>query len=219
MKHIVVDLEMNTIPRKSPARALCRMEVIEIGAVMLDDDLQEVAAFRTYVKPEYSDHIASNISALTRITDATVANAPRFQEAFRMFSSWCLGTGDEVTIYAWSDSDYTQIIKELALKKLELSEKEQKIIERKWTDFQREFDNHLGFEKQLSLQTALNMSGIDFEGKAHDALDDARNTADLLHVFKDQVLFDATLRKIEEAMKPKPLGNTLGSMFDFSLLA
>ena len=49
MKHIVVDLEMNYVAKKSDARRICRMETIEIGAVMLDDNLQEISAFRTYV--------------------------------------------------------------------------------------------------------------------------------------------------------------------------
>ena len=38
MKHIVVDLEMNPIRKNNPARKICSMETIEIGAVMLDDN-------------------------------------------------------------------------------------------------------------------------------------------------------------------------------------
>ena len=106
MKHIVVDLEMNNIRQKSEARRICTMETIEIGAVMLDDNLQEISSFRTYVKPEYNDGIVKKISRLTGITDDMVVNAPKFNEALRMFTNWCLGTGDDVTIYAWSESDY-----------------------------------------------------------------------------------------------------------------
>ena len=51
MKHIVVDLEMNIIRNNAEARKICTNETIEIGAVMLDDNLQEIASFRTYVKP------------------------------------------------------------------------------------------------------------------------------------------------------------------------
>lgn len=76
MKHIVVDLEMNNIRQKSVARRICTNETIEIGAVMLDDGLQEISSFRTYVKPEYNDGIVPKISRLTGITDAMVANAP-----------------------------------------------------------------------------------------------------------------------------------------------
>ncbi|WP_242945145.1 DUF5688 family protein [Oribacterium sp. C9] len=110
MKHIVVDLEMNSIRKKDDARRICNLETIEIGAVMLDDNLQEISSFRTYVKPEHCDGIARNISRLTGITDDMVLNAPKFNESLRMFTNWCLGTGDEVTVYAWSDSDYMAVV-------------------------------------------------------------------------------------------------------------
>ncbi len=219
MKHIVVDLEMNNIRQKSEARRICTNETIEIGAVMLDDNLQEISSFRTYVKPEYNDGIVPKISRLTGITDAMVVNAPKFKEALRMFTNWCLGTGDEVTIYSWSDTDFNQIRKEIILKEYEVSEDERNLLETEWTDFQQEFDGHLGFERQVSLRMALDMAGIDFSGREHDALDDARNTAELLQIFRDEDLFDRTLRKIEEIMKPSSLGNTLGSMIDLSMFA
>ena len=81
MKHIVIDLEMNKIARSSEARKICKSEIIEIGAVMLDENLQEIGNFRTYVKPEYNDKIAAEIRNLTGITEAMVANAPVFREA------------------------------------------------------------------------------------------------------------------------------------------
>jgi len=219
MKHIVVDLEMNNIRQKSEARRICTMETIEIGAVMLDDNLQEISSFRTYVKPEYNDGIVKKITRLTGITDDMVLNAPRFNEALRMFSNWCLGTGDDVTIYAWSESDYAQISKEMILKGYELSEGEEDLLGNEWSDFQHEFDTNLGFERQLSLKTALDMAGIDFSGREHDALDDARNTAELLQIVRDEELFDKTLRKIKEFMEPTDIGSTIGDLIDFSAFA
>ena len=114
------------------------------------------------------------------------------------------------------NSDYNQVVKEILLKEYELSDEEHGLIDTEWTDFQNEFDAHIGFERRISLELALDMAGIDFSGRQHDALDDARNTADLLHVFRDRDLFEKTLRKVKEAMDPTPLGNTLGSMIDFS---
>ena len=218
MKHIVVDLEMNNINPKSEARSICTMETIEIGAVMLDDNLKEISSFRTYVKPQYNTGIVKKITKLTGITNEMVQNAPAFNEAFKMFTSWCFGPEDEVIIYAWSESDYDQISKEMLLKGYEMSEKENTILGNRWSDFQDEFDSHLGFERQVSLKLALEMAGVDFSGREHDALDDARNTAELLHIFRDESLFNRTLRKIKEVMEPSKLG-TLGEMIDFSMFA
>lgn len=218
MKHIVVDLEMNNIRQKSEARTICTSETIEIGAIMLDDNLQEISSFRTYVKPEYNDSIVPKISKLTGITNDMVANAPKFNEAFRMFTNWCLGTDDEIAIYAWSESDFNQIKNEMLLKKYAASAEENVVIENEWNDFQQEFDSRLGFERQVSLKLALEMAGIDFSGREHDALDDARNTAELLQVFKDKELFNKTLSKIEEVMKPKPFGFSLGNLINTAML-
>lgn len=219
MKHIVVDLEMNTIRRKSEARKIWNMETIEIGAVMLDDNLEEIASFRTYVKPEFNDCIERKITRLTGITDDMVKNAPSFSEALKMFTNWCLGTNDDVTIYAWSESDYMQISNEMLLKNYQVSENEKDLLLNEWSDFQHEFDSHLGFQKQVSLKMALDMAGVDFSGREHDALDDARNTAELLHIFRDRNLFDLTLRKIKEYMEPSSAASSMGELFDFSMFA
>lgn len=217
MKHIVVDLEMNNIRRRSEARKICTNEIIEIGASMLDENLWEIGKFQIYVKPEYNDVIVPKIRKLTGITNEMVANAPTFSVAFKQFTDWCLNIKDDVMIYAWSNTDHSQVMKEIQLKQYKLSEEEHKLIEHGWTDFQNEFDIHLGFERQISLKLALDMAGIDFNGRQHDALDDARNTAKLLRVFKDEELFDQTLRKIEEVMKPSSLENTLGNLIDLSM--
>lgn len=83
MKHIVVDLEMNNIRRRSEARKICTNEIIEIGASMLDENLWEIGKFQIYVKPEYNDVIVPKISKLTGITNEMVANAPTFSVAFK----------------------------------------------------------------------------------------------------------------------------------------
>ena len=41
MKHIVVDLEMNGVGKEYKNLG-CTMETIEIGAIMLDDNFQEI---------------------------------------------------------------------------------------------------------------------------------------------------------------------------------
>lgn len=217
MRHIVIDLEMNGIkPGSEGYNNICTRETIEIGAVMLDDNLQEISSFRTYVKPEYNETVNPKITRLTGITDNMLWGAPKFNEAFQMFANWCANSGDEFIVYAWSGADYNQVSKEIVLKKYELNDVEKELMKEPWKDFQREFDVQLGFERQLSLKTALEMAGIEYSGKEHDALDDARNTAELLQVFKDEELFNATLRKIEECMKPSSEGFSLGSLIDFS---
>ncbi len=214
MRYVVVDLEMNEINKKSEARSICRNEVIEIGAVMLDEGMNEVGCFKTYVKPEYNG-ISNKISKLTGITDSMVLMAPRFSDAIKSFTRWCLEDEQEVEIYAWSGSDYGQIAKEIILKGYKPEAVEEKLLTIEWKDFQQEFDQYLGFEKKLSLKQALELAGIGFDGREHDALDDARNTADLMRTFRDEKLFELTLRRVKEALTPTDNSCTLGDFFNF----
>lgn len=217
MKYIVIDLEMNNVKAKTEAKKICKMETIEIGAVMLDEDLQEISSFRTYVKPEYNDKITPKIHSLTGITYDVVENAPRFCEAFRMFSNWCYGTGDEIKVYAWSNTDFLQIKKEMLLKNYEMNENEELMMGNEWQDFQKEFDAYMGFESQVSLSSALDMAGLNFAGKAHNALDDARSTGVLIHMFNNKEKFDSTLQRIKEYLTPSTFGVALGSLVDSSV--
>ena len=76
MKHIVVDLEMNHLARIfKEERLICSMEVIEIGAVVLDEAYSEIGSFKTFVKPQYNDAINKTCARVTGITTEMVANA------------------------------------------------------------------------------------------------------------------------------------------------
>ena len=218
MKHIVMDIEMNKVKKNSEAGLICSNETIEIGAVMLDENFREISSFQVSVKPEYNDRIIPSITRLTGITTEMVSDAPRFNEAFRMFSDWCRSAGDAFKIYSWSDTDFNQISKEMILKQYDKNPSEEAMMAEPWSDFQKEFDTHLGFEKQLSLSTALEMADIDFAGRKHSALDDARNTAELLHICNDEELFNRTLRKIRDYMQPSECVFTLGGLIDLSTM-
>lgn len=216
MKHIVVDLEMNPISRAySEERKKCKNEIIEIGAVILDDNYIEVGNFMTYVKPQLNDCIESKIVRLTNITYEKVENAPYFAEAFKMFIDFCKNVGSDIEICQWSDSDRYQIVKEIELKEYSMSETEKEYMG-KWVDFQHEFGEQLGLGGQVSLKNALNYAGLDFKGAEHDALFDARNTAELLTIARVEEKRKLTLDKIAEVLHPTHLTTTLGSMLDFS---
>ena len=218
MKYIVVDLEMNGIAKENKGKIPCKMEVIEIGAVMLDEKYSEVSSFRTYVKPEYNEVIEPKITALTGITTEMIDGAPTFVDAFEMFANWCLGTGDDFEIYAWSNSDFIQISKEIKGKGYVPDERIRSITGVVWTDLQKMVNKRIGMKQQLSLETAINMSGIELKGRMHDALDDARNTSVFLDALSNPEIYKNTLGKLEKMLNPERLTTSLGSMFDFSAM-
>ena len=55
MNYIIVDFEMNPVAGEyKEERKICRSEIIEIGAVILDESFLVLGEFKTLVKPQYN---------------------------------------------------------------------------------------------------------------------------------------------------------------------
>ena len=155
MKHIAIDLEMNTLDKKfKDEKKICGREIIQIGAVLLDDRYQEIGSFNTLVKPQYNERIERKFEKLTGITTEMVQNAPVFAEAIRQFLSWCHSIKDDIRIYQWSESDCEQIIKELELKRICLDSRGIKLL-KNCHDLQKEYGETLGLSKAVSLKECM----------------------------------------------------------------
>lgn len=219
MKYIVIDLEMNAIAQEYvEEREQCKMEVIEIGAVLLDENYQEIGSFVTLVKPQYNTRIEKRYEKLTGIKTGMVESAPYFSEALNMFFQWCDSVSGDSQIIQWSENDYLQISREIALKNIFLSERDKGYMENSWFNLQEEYGQILGVDRNLSLKDAVMYAGKDFMGHQHDALIDARNTAELLSIVRDEVKCKKALRYVMEVLKPKR-NISLGELFDFSKLS
>ena len=83
MKYIIVDLEMNSVAKEyKEERKVCCMEIIEIGAVIMDESFLVLGEFKTLVKPQYNDEIYKRYETLTGISTQMVSGAPTFDTAY-----------------------------------------------------------------------------------------------------------------------------------------
>lgn len=151
---------------------------------------------------------------LTGITAEMVRGDQYFESAFVDFIAWC--GDDDYEIYTWSNSDRSQIIKEMKMKNFESSEACEYMMNH-WFDFQRIYGEIVSEEKLISLENALSACGISFSGRKHDALYDARNTSLL---FAESKINDLAklVKDVKEAVCPKSDGITLGDLFNFEQL-
>jgi inhibitor of KinA sporulation pathway (predicted exonuclease) len=174
---------MNRVPRKSiPKNSNLKNEIIEIGAVRLDNDLHITDRFDAYVMPEYNSRITPVVTDITGITMKTLENAETFKEVIVKFCEWI---GNEPSkMYSWSDTDRIQLFAEAEVK----FEKKPEIFSvfRRWLDLQKIFTRVMGLSKPISLINALGMTKEFFHGIEHSAVDDAENTAYLLMLLKDK---------------------------------
>ena len=208
MVHIVIDLEMNPVQRSlKDIRRFLLDEVIEFGAVKLDENYKQISEFQCYVKPQFSE-ITKHITKLTGITNETVADKNTFEIEFEKFFEWIGGW--DMKIYSWSASDIKQLKNECAYK---LPNFDVERLERQWIDIQKEFDDRIGLHNSLSLKYAVGAMNRDFEGTAHTALADAANAAAILALMQDDAAFFKTMQPVIDMLKPKELSQSLGDLF------
>jgi inhibitor of KinA sporulation pathway (predicted exonuclease) len=209
MEYVFVDFEMNQIDNSHQDELkLCKNEIIEIGAVKINDTYEETDSFKTYVKPSITP-VTGRITKLTGITNEMVDDAPDFKLAMDSFISWCKNSD---IIYAWSENDLRQFNRERKLKKYE--NEDAVLVAGKWKDFQKEFARLLGTKRRIALSDAVFYLGEDFQGAEHDALWDARNTAEVFKLSKDKEQFEKTMAPIMNIYKPNEVMTySLGDVF------
>lgn len=212
MRYIFVDFEMNPVSKKfSEVRKICGREIIEIGAVMLNENLEEIDQFKVFVKPEFNSSICKKYEELTGISTNMVASATPFSKAYMEFVAWC--GSEDYEIYAWSDNDKIQIEREMLLKNYEKDSEIEYMFEH-WIDFQKIFSEIIQSKRVLSLEKALNVCGITFLGQKHDALCDARNTSLLYKESKQNDILKFTQNiKSYLGVESEPI--RLGDIFNF----
>lgn len=204
---IVIDVEMcgvrariNSYPHKH--------EIIQIGAIMMDESYEIRDRFSVYVKPRYGK-IDRTIASLTGISERDLKGAPDIEDALGQMLQWI---GDnEAVFYSWSMTDYYQIRNEIQLKCKNEAKWNVLLDQANWVDYQELLGKRINTKNRLRLADALDLAELDTEGSLHDGLDDAYNTARLiakLETQKDYKTLIERIRAVEE--NQKPLTTSLG---------
>ena len=174
MQYIVMDLEWNQFmsPKEAVRKPLLLTgEIIQIGAVKLNDKLEIVDRIRLMVKPRYYLRMHWKVSKLTGIKTGELKKGMPFPEAAAQFREWC---GEEFIFLTWGPNDI-----EIFRENMELHGLDQGWLPRTY-NVQAIFADQVGGDhRQYSLADAVVMVHGEEESaeKAHDALDDAWNTA------------------------------------------
>ena len=170
MNYIIVDFEWNQpLSEKTTIMDPIRFdsEIIEIGAVKLNEKLERIDEFQSFVKPHFYPVMHGGVSRLTKIRSQTLDKAPTFSETYQVFSDWC---GDEFCFCTWGPNDIPALIDNMIMHQIEVPSAVY------WCDLQKIFGNEIMRDsKQWSLTAAVELLKLPKE-RAHDALNDARNT-------------------------------------------
>jgi inhibitor of KinA sporulation pathway (predicted exonuclease) len=171
MKYIVVDLEATCCDQDSVPRG--EMEIIEIGAVLLDENFKPVREFSEFVRPVRNPKLSPFCKQLTSITQCDVDSANHFVEVMLLFEDWIRDCGEELVWLSWGAYDKKQFIQDCNYHDIEYTLPEHlnaKVL----------YSQQRGCKKQFGMAKALRQRDIELDGTHHRGIDDARNIAKLI---------------------------------------
>lgn len=112
MNYIVLDLEWNQCPTgKADEKEQLPFEIIEIGAVRLDENLKETGRFREVVRPQVYRKLHFRTKEIVSLRTIDFEKARLFPEIITDFFEWC---GQDAAFCTWGPADLTELQRNLA---------------------------------------------------------------------------------------------------------
>lgn len=106
MHYVVFDLEWNNagkVNKVDPAVVEAMpFEIIEIGAVKLDEQFKMVSKYNVTIRPRYYPILTSHVAAVTNRKQQSLKYGLDFLDAAKGFLEWC---GQDYLFCTWSESD------------------------------------------------------------------------------------------------------------------
>ena len=192
MQVVVVDLEWNGSYSKKAHGYF--NEIIEIGAVKLDGNMQVVDEFSEQIRPVVSKKLSTIVTDLTHISAEELEDGTTFAKMMRRFAAWI---GSEPTaILTWSSTDLLVLMENCRF----FYGKQEIPFLGHYMDFQAYAQARMGVGdgQQLGLAKAGELLSIPEDNLSlHRALDDSRLTAKILQKVVERESFNAAILPVD----------------------
>lgn len=174
MNYIIYDLEFNQKYSKDDETSKLQFEILQIGGLKLNDNLDTISLFSTLVKPTVYPQINPYIEVLTKITSEEANLHNTFPDVYNDFINF-IGS-EEFILCIWGTAD----IKELT-RNIEFHNLDDKMKIKKYIDVQKIASTKLNCPKgtRIGLRNAVEFFNIPIESDFHDAFNDAFYTAEI----------------------------------------
>ncbi len=175
MNYIVLDLEWNQAAYKIDEEENLPFEIIEIGAVKLDKNANQIDEFSRLVRPQVYPFLVRRTRELTGLSDRLLdTKGIYFEDCIKEFLNWC---GRDYIFCIWGPSDLTQLERNMAYYDIKIPWK----YPLKYLDVQKLYALQ---EKEGKTRRALDFVierlEIPVDRPFHRAIDDAYYTAKVL---------------------------------------
>lgn len=118
MNHYVIfDLEWNQCPDgKSRENPDIPFEIIEIGAIKLNSQLEEIDRFHSYIRPVVYRRLHYMSQAITHIPQKELQCADTFPAVIERFREWC---GEDFWFCIWGNLDFLELQRNMSFHKVD----------------------------------------------------------------------------------------------------
>lgn len=169
-KYIAIDIETTDADYR-------RGEIIQIGAVIINEDLSLGEKFSTYLHPS-SGFRNPEAMAINKISEETLKQAPEADEALSCFESFALDVDRRPLLAAWGTYFDVVFLKEFYRQVGRKYPFSYRCLDLKsiaiW-EAAKKGDSYSG-----GVSGFLERNGLTFEGNPHDGLDDIINTMKII---------------------------------------
>ncbi|MCD8105243.1 MAG: exonuclease domain-containing protein [Lachnospiraceae bacterium] len=185
MNYIVLDLEWNQCPYgKAKEIASLPFEIIEIGAVRLNEALQVTGQFREIVRPQVYTSLHFRTREIVTLRSLDFEGARSFQEVAADFFAWCL---EEPLFCTWGPADLTELQRNLSYYNMENPFP----FPLMYYDIQKIFSIVYEDRKsRKSLEYAVDFLHLPKEISFHSALSDAMYTSLVMQKLTEQQILE-----------------------------
>ena len=207
MNYIVLDLEYNQ-PEGINMNWLSKYvknEIIEFGAIKIDDDFNFISGFKCYVKPSIYPKINSRVLNLLgyETQEYIDTNSTSFKNAINLFRNF-IGE-EEFEFMVWANNDISVLKENCAVYKIDYTWFDKRRIH----DIQRVYMYKNKLKNNPSLKSVVQNLKINIEDKSHMAYCDALNTYKIANElgkncilnFDDTVFINLKKYKLDRILK------------------
>lgn len=179
MRYCIIDLEATCWERGDPNRSLHKTEIIEIGAVLLNENFEYIDEFDYFVRPIYNPTLTEYCTDLTSITQTDIDSALKLPAIITFMVNW-LGTTEDVVFCSWGDFDKNQLLNECADHMIDYPFNDDHI------NVKARFSEIMKRTKKMGLKKALRILDLQFEGTQHRGIDDALMISKVFRIIMDK---------------------------------
>ncbi len=167
MNYIVLDLEATCWKDRSVNK---QNEIIEIGAIKINDKGESLGEFCEFVKPKLNPILSDFCVELTTITQNEIDAAATYKEVIQRFKKW-INLDESYVLCSWGFYDKKQFEKDCKLHDLNTDWLENHI------SLKHQYAKIKNLRKPIGMGGALKKESLTLEGTHHRGIDDARNIA------------------------------------------